>query len=250
MQQMGHEDEGLAISLEGAELARRHGIDRAFGSFLRLNAAELMWNLGRWDEMAEQLREVEAVDPIGNDVWRLCGLRGLLAAGRGRYDEARLEAEAIRAAMGTGSRAGRRYCLGAGVRRSLALGRRPRWSGRTRTRRPRPPGARHAAVRRRGHSGVARRPGRRADNRDPATAEEFVAMLDSWVDEDRWAGGVPGNLDAVRRLTAAEVERGVRARRRGAMGRGRRRVDEILDAHPRGVRVVARGRSRGAHRRS
>ena len=88
------------ISLEGAEIARAHGLDRAFGAFLRLNAVEALRVLGRWDEADEQLGEVEGVDPIGMDAWRLAEQRCLLAAGRAQFETARAEAARMEELIG------------------------------------------------------------------------------------------------------------------------------------------------------
>jgi hypothetical protein len=53
LQTMARDEDALAISLEGAEIARAHGLDRAYGSFLRLNAGDALRALGRWDEADE-----------------------------------------------------------------------------------------------------------------------------------------------------------------------------------------------------
>ncbi|MCU1428209.1 MAG: hypothetical protein JWL83_2209 [Actinomycetia bacterium] len=91
LQGAGRHEEAVVVSLAGADEARRHGLDRSIGSFLRLNAAGSMWRLGRWDEMEEQLREVEAIGPVGVDVRRSCEEWAALHIGRGRFDEATRE---------------------------------------------------------------------------------------------------------------------------------------------------------------
>ena len=67
MQAFNRHEEAVAIALEGAEQARRHGLDRACGAFLRINAGVSLYELGRWDEMEEQLREADAIEAAGVD---------------------------------------------------------------------------------------------------------------------------------------------------------------------------------------
>jgi ATP/maltotriose-dependent transcriptional regulator MalT len=88
LQADGRYEEALAIVLQGADDARRHGLDRSQGSFLRLNAAEMLWELGRFDEMEEDLREVDALDPMGVDLRRTCEAWAALHAARGNFTEA------------------------------------------------------------------------------------------------------------------------------------------------------------------
>ena len=80
--------------------ARAHGLDRAFGIFLRLNAIESLRVLGRWDEADEQFREVESADPLGIDAWRSAAQRCQLAVGRADFDTAHVEADRLVALMG------------------------------------------------------------------------------------------------------------------------------------------------------
>jgi DNA-binding CsgD family transcriptional regulator len=100
LQFLGRDEEALAILLEGAETARAHGLDRALGSFLRLGACESLRMLGRWDEADEQLHEVESADPIGIDAWRLAEEKCLLAVGRAQFEAARAEGEMLRQLIG------------------------------------------------------------------------------------------------------------------------------------------------------
>ncbi len=100
LQNGGRHEEAVAVSMSGAEEARRHGLDRSYGSFIRLNAATSLWQLGRWDELEEQLREVDAIAPGGIDVRRLCEEWAMLLAGRGRFDEAAAYLERAQALPG------------------------------------------------------------------------------------------------------------------------------------------------------
>ncbi len=101
LQSVARYEEALEISLAGAALARQRGLDRYFGAFLRLNACEALWLFGRWNEMEEQLREVDATQPVGIDVWRSAEAWSHLYAGVGDFDAARRRdrcpADAVRA---------------------------------------------------------------------------------------------------------------------------------------------------------
>ena len=89
LQSSGQWEAALQLSLEGAEIARRHGLDRACGGFLRFNAAECLYELGRWDEMEEQIREADAIDIEGFDRMKSRMAYATLYAALGRYDDAR-----------------------------------------------------------------------------------------------------------------------------------------------------------------
>ena len=86
-------EEALVVALEGAEIARRHGLDLASGAFLRINAATSLYELGRWDEMEEQLREADAIEGAGIDVLRGAHAWATLYAGRGQFDAAAAQIE-------------------------------------------------------------------------------------------------------------------------------------------------------------
>jgi len=89
LQTMARDEDALAIWIEGAAVARAHGLDRACGLFLRLNAVESLLRLGRWADADLELGEVRAANPEGIDEWRLAELEALLAAERGNLDLAR-----------------------------------------------------------------------------------------------------------------------------------------------------------------
>ncbi len=89
LQSSGQWEAALQLSLEGAEIARRHGLDRTCGGFLRFNAAESLYELGRWDETEEQIREADAIDVEGLDRMRSRLSYATVYAGLGRYDDAR-----------------------------------------------------------------------------------------------------------------------------------------------------------------
>ncbi len=219
LQTMARDEEALAISLEGAEIARAHGLDRACGAFLRLNAGEALRVLGRWDEADEQLREVEGTDPIGIDAWRLAEQRCLLAVGRAQFKTARAEAVRMEQLIGSagavrdhltiehawiaiagwsGDEAGAleravdamrtpvedlSLCSDVGIGDVIVEGLAAGGSVASRTREPE---ARAAYLRQ---------------------VRDLGAQLDHWVATGRWGGGRPGALDALDAHVAAEIAR-------------------------------------------
>ncbi len=217
LQFLGRDEEGLAIALEGAEIARAHGLDRAFGSFLRLNACESLRLLGRWDEADEQLCKVETADPLGVEAWLLAEQRCLLAVGRARFDEARAEAERLRDLIGP-TRGPQEHLTVERVLIAIAA-----WSGDEAAAVRRalevlrlPPKDHRAcfdtiAVVLDGLAAGASMAARAADTSALAAAGEAVRELAAEVDDevatDRWGGGRPGALGALRAHVACEVAR-------------------------------------------
>jgi DNA-binding CsgD family transcriptional regulator len=218
LQTLGRHEEALAMSLEGAELAHGHGIDRSFGAFLRLNANESLWALGRWDEFEEQLREVEIIDPIGFDQWRVGRQRCMLAIARGRFDAARSSIADVR-----------RLLEGSGdVHDHLALEELEialdSWQGNVGE-------AVQAAVAALAMpvgtvslcsdasvevliDGLAAGATAARRETDEVTRKQTIGLVrrlatecESWRDLDRWFGGLPGDFDATLLLVAAEVAR-------------------------------------------
>jgi DNA-binding CsgD family transcriptional regulator/tetratricopeptide (TPR) repeat protein len=206
LQTLARHDEALALSLDGAELARAHGLDRSFGGCLRLNGCESLWALGRWDEIETHLDEIDATEPIGVEAWRSTELRSLLAAGRGRYDEARAVAAQLKALLPRDAE----------ERELLAIERLfvviAAWEG----------DAEQAATR---ALAAARRPVTdmtlcvdvgtsivvdgiaAAGDSHPEIARELADGFGLWVAEQRWGGGRAGDLDALIDQFAAEVDR-------------------------------------------
>src|SRR5262249_10488007 len=84
----GRYEEAFEMAVAGSEDARRHGLDRSQGAFLRLNASESLFELGRFDEMEEQLREVDALGAIGMDQRRAGALWASLLTVQGRFTDA------------------------------------------------------------------------------------------------------------------------------------------------------------------
>jgi DNA-binding CsgD family transcriptional regulator/tetratricopeptide (TPR) repeat protein len=222
LQTTARDEEALAISLDGAEIARAHGLDRAFGAFLRLNAVEALRALGRWDEADEQLREVESVDPLGIDAWRLAEQRCLLAVGRAQFETARAEAARMEQLVGHAG-AVRDHLAIEHVHIAIAG-----WSGDE-------SGAfEQALVALREPvedlrlcsdvsievivEGLAAGASVAARTREPEARAEYLehvrelgGQLDDAVATDRWGGGHPGALDALRGHIAAETARAARS---------------------------------------
>jgi DNA-binding CsgD family transcriptional regulator len=101
LQTMARDEDALLISIEGADVARAHGLDRACGLFLRLNAVESLLRLGRWADADVQLGEVRAANPAGIDALRLVELESLIAVGRGQLELARDRADKLDELLGT-----------------------------------------------------------------------------------------------------------------------------------------------------
>jgi DNA-binding CsgD family transcriptional regulator len=207
LQNIGRLEEALALSVEGADLARAHGLDRSCGSFLRLNAAECLWQMGRWRELEEQLREVEASNPHGVDIWRLASFRSLLAAGHGNYDDARLDAATMGDIVG----------IEHDEREQIAVAR-PLvtidwWSGETAAAADRARTALEIPLDNMrmcidaGIPTVLDGAGAAADVGDAETARAFDALVAGWMQAERWDGEKPDELDVVQLTTTAEAQR-------------------------------------------
>ena len=218
LQTLARDTEGVEISLAGAEIARVHGLDRAFGSFLRLNASDSLRALGRWEEADEQLREVESVDPLGMDVWRLAEQRCMLAVGRADFDTARAEVDTMEHSMGPAGAVRDHLTI---ERALIAIA---GWSGDE-------AGALDRAVDAMRQpvadlrlcsdvsievilEGLAAGASVAPHTREPAARATFLeqvselgGQLDHALATERWGGGRPGGLDALRAHIAAEVAR-------------------------------------------
>jgi DNA-binding CsgD family transcriptional regulator len=198
--------DALKISLEGAEIAHERGLDHSCGAFLRLNASEALFDLGRWDEIDEQLPLIESTLRTGIDEWRAAAFRSLMDAARGRFDEARAASARLRAVLEQRGDDRERLSL---ERNDVAIA---VWEGD------------HATIAERALA-VARRPV--ADARVCADVSVAVALdglaaagpqrpeiahaladeFDGWIASERWGGGRPGGLPALRAQVAAEVAR-------------------------------------------
>ncbi len=93
----GRLQDALAATVEGERAARRLGVEGSFGAYFAVNAAEDLFNLGRWDEAQRRLDDVDParLEPTGRQLRE--SVAGRLAVARGRPDAARAHLEAGRA---------------------------------------------------------------------------------------------------------------------------------------------------------
>ena len=94
-------EEAVTTAMEGLEVARAAGLQRTVGMFLAANAANALYQLGRWDE-AERLTapavELGAAEDV--NAVTLLGIRALLEAGRGDFQAALDHVHAARRLVG------------------------------------------------------------------------------------------------------------------------------------------------------
>jgi DNA-binding CsgD family transcriptional regulator/tetratricopeptide (TPR) repeat protein len=84
---LGREREGLADAQQGYQRARELGLEHAMGSYVAVNVANSLLDLGRWAECERLAREL-----LAGDSWDSFGRHralGLLLARRGQFAEAR-----------------------------------------------------------------------------------------------------------------------------------------------------------------
>ena len=96
----GRHAESLAAAVEGVEIARLHGLSRQIGMCLRPSICEELWVLGRWDDMEEELGQIEA-EPGSVDTWSSTRLWAEWRAGRGDFAGARADLERFRTLLGS-----------------------------------------------------------------------------------------------------------------------------------------------------
>jgi ATP/maltotriose-dependent transcriptional regulator MalT len=187
-------EEAITIALGGAAVASARGLDRYFGSFLRLNACESMWISGRWAQLEEQLREVDAIGPFNAlDRTRLASLWARLHAGQGDFASARSGVAQARALVGPDAIETLRTC--AMIDAECAL-----WEGDARS------ALEHV------RAAVALRPpinmlctddvafpvllagaaAAASSDANGATSPDFRELLDDWISTEHWGGGIPG----------------------------------------------------------
>ena len=208
LQSLARYDDALQISMTGALMTRERGIERYFGGLLRLNACETLWITGRWDEMEEQLREVDALQPIGIDAERVAEMWAQLYIGRGDFDTAREYIERGKTPVGPNEEAARRTG-------SLLEGQCALWAGdATRA----VECARGALERQRSESwmwcdsdvaipAVLLGAAAAADLGAPDDAAGFAQTLEQRVASNQWHGGAPGTLGTVMAQLATETAR-------------------------------------------
>jgi DNA-binding CsgD family transcriptional regulator/tetratricopeptide (TPR) repeat protein len=84
----GRSHEAEQVALEGIELADQAGLKHVVGTYLVGNLCESLIHQGRWDEAEDRLGKALLTRAEGIFAASLLELRGAIAAGRGRYDDA------------------------------------------------------------------------------------------------------------------------------------------------------------------
>jgi DNA-binding CsgD family transcriptional regulator len=90
-------DRGIAIARAGVERARQLGLARSAGAGLLALAANGMFRIGRWDEADATIAEAWELSPSGAEALELRLARARLHTGRGRFDAAEDDLEAVEA---------------------------------------------------------------------------------------------------------------------------------------------------------
>jgi DNA-binding NarL/FixJ family response regulator len=80
--------EALATMLEGEQVADAAGAYESYGNFMAVNAADDLLRLGRWDELSDRLRELEARQLEQTQELLMVSVAGRLDVAQGRLDEA------------------------------------------------------------------------------------------------------------------------------------------------------------------
>jgi len=166
-----------------------------------LNAAESLYELGRWDEAEEQLREAQFIDAPGPpiDYMRFREMWALLLAARGRYEEARAQLAHARAIHDSTT-----DVFFASIDASIRA-----WSGdgeggvalaRQACREPRVESACSDA-------GPELLLVAATVASDTHVVAEFTATMDRWREEGRWGGGQPGDFGLMHEQLVAEQHR-------------------------------------------
>ena len=97
----GRLEEALDLAREAVVAARELGILEMFGTHCLCNAADLLYQLGRWEECEAAVREAEDIGPTGINVILLREMRGRLAMAHGQFGDA---ADHLRVARDFGAR--------------------------------------------------------------------------------------------------------------------------------------------------
>ncbi|TWF74470.1 putative ATPase [Pseudonocardia hierapolitana] len=88
-------DRGIAIARAGAARARELGLARSAGAGMLAVAANGLFRIGRWDEADETIAEAWELAPAGAEALELRLARARLHTGRGRFDAAEDDLEAV-----------------------------------------------------------------------------------------------------------------------------------------------------------
>ena len=88
LQATGRLDQAAELALRAAADAAQHGLERSNGNFLRLNAVECLFELGRFDEAEAELERIDRTRPVGLDLLRRLDAGIELDAVRGEIERA------------------------------------------------------------------------------------------------------------------------------------------------------------------
>ena len=93
----GRLEDAVQVDSAGLAVSRRLGVLSPFGTHFLCNAANLLHQLGRWDEAARAAEEAaESGPPLGINAILAREVAARLAVGRGRFAEAESELRALR----------------------------------------------------------------------------------------------------------------------------------------------------------
>ena len=84
----GRIEDALAIMLAGEQVAYAAGAYDSYGNFMAVNAADDLLRLGRWDELADRLRELKARQLEQTQELLMVSVAGRLDVAQGRFDQA------------------------------------------------------------------------------------------------------------------------------------------------------------------
>ena len=84
----GRIEDALAIMLAGEQVADAAGAYDSYGNFMAVNAADDLLRLGRWDELADRLRELKARQLEQTQELLMVSVAGRLDVAQGRFDQA------------------------------------------------------------------------------------------------------------------------------------------------------------------
>lgn len=95
----GDYESAAAAARRGQEDAVRHGVSRTFGSFLAINEAEPLFDLGQWDEALDVIGRALDLAPVPRTRAGLTVMSGLIAVARGDTGTGAERASASRSVM-------------------------------------------------------------------------------------------------------------------------------------------------------
>jgi DNA-binding CsgD family transcriptional regulator len=98
--------EAAAVAAQGVARVRQLGLERTYGVALQAIAVNTLFRLGRWREADHFLQEALAAKPTGSAAIDLCLARAKLSVGRGDFEAAESDLQAVEtlAAGGLGPR--------------------------------------------------------------------------------------------------------------------------------------------------